>query len=97
MKESTSDNISNRYPLGATGTSGIVGPTGEPGIPGVSGISNKIKDIHISQLDVGYLVKVGCKSFAITDKSKMLNMIANNLLHPADTEKLYFEGKLFND
>ena len=55
---------------------------------------NKIYDVIIKELDLGYIVKVGCQSFAIESKSKLLTLLTEYLSDPKATEKKWNEGVL---
>jgi hypothetical protein len=50
------------------------------------------RDIHIQQLSYGYLVTVGCKSFAIENMDKLITNLQNYLINPEEVEKNYLEG-----
>lgn len=71
------------------GTVGDLPTNCEPG--------DKIRSIQIEQLDRGYIVRVGCATIAIDNKSELMSRMIAYLENPADTEKRYFEGILFND
>ena len=51
--------------------------------------------VNIRTLDEGYIVEVGCKSFALSSTKKMLKYLTMYYNNPAETEKLYGKGKLF--
>jgi hypothetical protein len=51
--------------------------------------------VNIRPLDEGYIVEVGCKSFALSSTKKMLKYLTMYYNDPAGTEKLYGKGKLF--
>lgn len=51
----------------------------------------RINEISITEVDRGYIVRAGCKTFAISSKTELIEYINN----PKDTEKKYYEGKLF--
>jgi len=55
----------------------------------------KIYDVHISQLDHGYQVSVGCKTFAIEGTAKLISLLAAYLDNPIEIEKKLEDGKLF--
>jgi hypothetical protein len=57
---------------------------------------DKIRGITIKQLDLGYVVKVGCKSFAIETKEKLLDALEAYLTKPDEIENLYNKGKILN-
>lgn len=56
---------------------------------------NKIRDIHITALNHGYVVAIGCSNFAIEKASDLISKLSEYLNNPATTEKKWEEGKLF--
>lgn len=56
---------------------------------------NKIWPIKIEELNRGYLVHIGCHSFAFSTKEELTVKIVEYINNPAETEKKWFEGKLF--
>lgn len=56
--------------------------------------SNKIRDIVIKQLDYGYTVVVGCQTFAIEDKTKLLINLEAYLGAPKETETRWLKDGL---
>lgn len=54
-------------------------------------------EIRVNPMDHGYLVQVGCKSFAIESKDKLLTYLAMYIDSPEATTKKYMEGKLFDE
>jgi hypothetical protein len=52
----------------------------------------KIRSINIEQLDLGYVVRVGCQSFAIETSSKLISALGEYLNAPNETEKKWFSG-----
>jgi ArsR family metal-binding transcriptional regulator len=52
------------------------------------------KSINIHPQSYGYLVKVGCQTFAIESASKLIKVLDKYLDDPGKTEKLWLEGKL---
>lgn len=57
----------------------------------------RAKEINISPLPHGYLVRVGCQSFAFEDHKKMMKYINQYLDNPADVEAKFYSGKLFKN
>jgi hypothetical protein len=53
-----------------------------------------IYNIAIRQIDHGYLVEVGCKTFAIETSTRLITLLSTYLLQPAATQKQYEQGKL---
>lgn len=62
----------------------------EPIDTGVKG-----REIHIRPLNRGYVINVGCQTFAIEEKAKLVDLLTQYLENPQETEDLYFQGKLF--
>lgn len=52
--------------------------------------------IEIKILNRGYLVGVGCKTFAFTDKDDMIKHIDAYLSNPKEVTELFNNNKLFN-
>lgn len=55
---------------------------------------DKIRQINIEQLDYGYIVRVGCQTLAISDKSKLIASLIEYINEPGKTEDKYYERKL---
>jgi hypothetical protein len=51
--------------------------------------------INVRPLDRGYMVEVGCKSFAITSKTELLELFSKYIHNPQETTDLYYSNKLF--
>lgn len=58
--------------------------------------NNKIREINIQEVHRGYIVRVGCHTFAISTLGELLPLLNKYLSNPQDTENLWFEDKLFN-
>lgn len=56
---------------------------------------NKIRRIQIQQLNHGYIVEVGCHSFAIEKPYDLVAKLSEYINNPLDTEKKWQDGKLF--
>jgi hypothetical protein len=56
--------------------------------------TGKIREIIIKQVNYGYIVKVGCHTFAIESSSKLSDLLNKYLLQPIDTEKSWHAGTL---
>ena len=52
-------------------------------------------NVQISQLDYGYVVNVGCKSFAVETPEKLLKYITEYINNPGETEKKFYTQELF--
>jgi len=57
--------------------------------------SNTIRPINIQQLSYGYIVNIGCQTFAIENAAQLITKLSAYILQPAETEKMWNEGKLF--
>lgn len=55
---------------------------------------NKIREINITQLDYGYIVKVGCKTFALDTPDKILFALKQYFRNPENTEHQFTKGTL---
>lgn len=55
----------------------------------------RAKEINISPLPHGYLVRIGCQSFAFEDHKKMMKYINAYLDNPAKVEKKFYANTLF--
>jgi hypothetical protein len=54
-----------------------------------------IYPINVRALDKGYIVEVGCKSFAITSKTELIGLFSKYIHNPQETTALYHSNKLF--
>lgn len=52
-------------------------------------------ELRVQQLDRGYIVNVGCKSFAFENQEVMLGMITEYITNPNKTEDSFYNGTLF--
>jgi hypothetical protein len=57
--------------------------------------NNNAYPINVRTLSRGYMVEVGCKSFAITSKTELLQLFSKYIHNPQETIDLYFSNKLF--
>lgn len=55
----------------------------------------KIHSINIEELDYGYILRVGCKSFAFIDKQLMLDYLTKYMDNPYEMENKYYNNELF--
>jgi hypothetical protein len=55
---------------------------------------NQIRPINIEQLHHGYIVRVGCHSFAIENKSRLIDKLSDYIQEPSLMEKKWFDGEL---
>jgi hypothetical protein len=51
------------------------------------------RDISITSLDYGYMVRVGCQTFAMENKEVMLKAITAYLANPAEVERNWMKSK----
>ncbi len=58
---------------------------------------DRIRDIKITQLDNGYNVTIGCKTFAFESHESLLKHLAMYIKHPDKTETAFHENKLFTN
>lgn len=59
-------------------------------------VGENMRETRIQQLSSGYVVSVGCQSFAFSTKEEMTAKLMEYINAPAATEKKWFSGKLFN-
>jgi hypothetical protein len=57
---------------------------------------NQIKLITIQQLSYGYVVNVGCQSFAIQNATDLISKLAEYISNPLKTEEKWERGQLFS-
>lgn len=55
---------------------------------------DKIYRITICQMDHGYMVEAGCKTFAIESAERLAGLLSAYLLKPSETLEKYFKGNL---
>lgn len=58
-------------------------------------VPQTIRDINIHPLSHGYVVSVGCQSFAIENAFALVAKLTEYIHNPAGTEQKWNEGKLF--
>ncbi len=56
---------------------------------------NSLRRIEITPHGYGFVVVVGCQSFCIETKERLLEKLTSYLFDPAETEKKWFKGELF--
>lgn len=54
-----------------------------------------ILPITIKQLNYGYIIEVGCQTFAIESASLLIAKLSEYISNPGETEKKWNDGKLF--
>lgn len=55
----------------------------------------EIFNISIRQLAYGYIVEVGCRTFAIEDSTRLIDLLGRYLKSPNEVHKQYNDGILF--
>lgn len=55
--------------------------------------TREFKKIIIDKLDYGYVIKIGCQSFAIESEKKVLSGLTTYLNNPSEEEKRWFKEK----
>ena len=68
--------------------------TEQPGCEDLRELLVEKYEINIEPLDLGYKVKVGCKSFAITSTETLINMLTKYLNNPGQTQKEFHNKTL---
>jgi len=56
----------------------------------------KIREINIQAMDHGFVVRVGCQTFAIEDAQKLMNNLTAYLKDPGGMEKQWMGSKKLN-
>jgi hypothetical protein len=54
-----------------------------------------MREVSFRQLSHGYMVQVGCQTFAIETPSGLIAKLSEYILNPAATEQKWNEGRLF--
>lgn len=55
--------------------------------------ADKIREISISELNYGYIVRVGCHSFAIESSEKLLQALNEYIKSPSLTEEKWYKNE----
>lgn len=55
---------------------------------------NRAREINIQPMDFGYVVRIGCQSFAIESVDKLISNLNEYLKDPNGIEKSWFSGNL---
>jgi len=76
-------------------TEGLSEVTGRIPQPDYPKPLNTIRPITIEQLNHGYVVKVGCQTFAIESATHLISKLEAYITNPAKTEQKWQEGVLF--
>lgn len=94
------DGIASRQANGTNYEHTVPYPTGGQGPKSNGMISppdpkRHIRELQIRQLDHGYMVVVGCQTFAIESKVTLLTRLIDYINDPGAAEEKWAEGKLF--
>ncbi len=57
--------------------------------------SNKIRQINIEEVNRGFIVRVGCHTFAISTKAELTTKLTEYINEPDKTEQKWYAGNLF--
>ena len=57
--------------------------------------ANKIRQINIEEVNRGFIVRVGCHTFAISTRAELTTKLTEYINEPDATEKKWYENKLF--
>jgi hypothetical protein len=57
--------------------------------------SNKIRPITIEEVNRGFVVRVGCHTFAISTKAELTTKLIEYINEPDKTEQKWYSGNLF--
>lgn len=55
----------------------------------------RMREVTISSLDHGFVVRVGCQTVAIQTKEDLIAKLVQYITDPAATEEKYYRGELF--
>lgn len=56
---------------------------------------NKIRKINIEEVNRGFIVRVGCHTFAISTKAELTTKLTEYINEPEKTEQKWHAGNLF--
>jgi hypothetical protein len=57
--------------------------------------ANKIRQINIEEVNRGFIVRVGCHTFAISTKVELTTKLTEYINEPDKTEKKWYDKTLF--
>lgn len=57
--------------------------------------ANKIRQINIEEVNRGFIVRVGCHTFAISTRAELTTKLTEYISEPDATEKKWYANKLF--
>jgi hypothetical protein len=55
-----------------------------------------INDLRMEQLSHGYILRVGCQSFAIEKQEELIRLLTMYIQEPDKTKDMWYDGKLFS-
>jgi len=58
-----------------------------------SSYKGRLREINITPLNTGFVVRLGCQTLAISDKKKLLEELVKYFNNPAEVEARYFAGE----
>lgn len=56
---------------------------------------NKIRRLVVTEISRGYVVEVGCQTFAIETKAQLISKLSEYIMEPEKTEQKWFKKELF--
>jgi len=56
---------------------------------------DKIREVTIREVNRGFIVQVGCHTFAISTKTELTTKLTEYILNPIKTESKWFKNELF--
>jgi hypothetical protein len=56
---------------------------------------NKIRQMSIEEVNRGYVVRVGCHTFAFSTKEELVTKVMEYISEPSKTEEKWYSGNLF--
>jgi len=66
--------------------------------PGLTiGTPNRINDLVIKQMDLGYLVKVGCQTLCLESKERLIKLFTAYVNDPKKTMDKYYKDQILNN
>ena len=71
------------------------GCVNEVAVPNPDRGGNKIRQINIEEVNRGFIVRVGCHTFAISIKAELITKLTEYINEPDKTEKKWYNGDLF--
>lgn len=55
---------------------------------------SNIREVTITPLDYGFIIRVGCQQFAIESTEKLILQLSEYLRHPAEVSENWFQNKV---